>query len=287
MQGDDVGRHQTEQHQRHGNDVETEEAVQGGVTHHVVATDQQSQIGANHRHSGKQVHDHLGAPVRHLSPGQQVTHEGFGHQAQEDGTTKQPHQLARLAVGAINQATEHVEINHHKKCRSASGVHVADQPTPGHIAHDVFDRGECQCCIWLVVHDQENARDNLDHEHKQGQRAEKVPEIEVFGRVVLAQMLFVELGCGEAVVHPVEQLVTHAGVGGDFFEFSHVDSCQAFLSSPMISRESDKYICGGTSRLSGAGLFLNTRPAMSKVEPWQGHKKPPAQSSGKEGCAPS
>ena len=45
-------------------------------------------------------------------------------------------------------------------------------------------------------------------------------------------------------------------------------------------------MCGGTSRLSGAGLFLNTRPAMSKVEPWQGHRKPPFQSSGSEGWAP-
>ena len=34
------------------------------------------------------------------------------------------------------------------------------------------------------------------------------------------------------------------------------------------------------------GLFLNTRPARSNVEPWQGHRKPPAQSSGSDGCAP-
>jgi hypothetical protein len=46
-------------------------------------------------------------------------------------------------------------------------------------------------------------------------------------------------------------------------------------------------MCGGTSRLSGAGLFLKTRPAMSKVEPWQGHRKPPCQSSGSEGWAPA
>ena len=43
---------------------------------------------------------------------------------------------------------------------------------------------------------------------------------------------------------------------------------------------------GGISKLSGAGLFLYTRPATSKVEPWQGHKKPPGQSSGNDGCAP-
>src|SRR6185295_4991151 len=62
---------------------------------------------------------------------------------------------------------------------------------------------------------------------------------------------------------------------------------QAFLSSSPISNLlSVKYMYRGTSRLSGAGLFLNTRPARSKVEPWHGHRKPPAQSSGSEGCAP-
>src|SRR5688572_3819316 len=45
-------------------------------------------------------------------------------------------------------------------------------------------------------------------------------------------------------------------------------------------------MCGGTSRLSGAGLLLKTRPAMSKVEPWQGHRKPPAQSFGSDGWGP-
>lgn len=33
-------------------------------------------------------------------------------------------------------------------------------------------------------------------------------------------------------------------------------------------------------------MFLKTRPAMSKVEPWQGHRKPPRQSLGKDGCGP-
>src|SRR5574343_512841 len=61
---------------------------------------------------------------------------------------------------------------------------------------------------------------------------------------------------------------------------------QAFLSSPISRRVSLRYMCGGTSRLSGAGLFLNTRPAMSKVEPWQGQRKPPGQSLGSEGWAP-
>src|SRR5690606_22298842 len=32
-------------------------------------------------------------------------------------------------------------------------------------------------------------------------------------------------------------------------------------------------------RLSGAGMLLYTRPARSKSEPWQGHRKPPGQSA--------
>src|SRR5262245_9838795 len=60
----------------------------------------------------------------------------------------------------------------------------------------------------------------------------------------------------------------------------------AFLSSPISSLVSDRYTYGGTSRLSGAGLFLNTRPARSNVEPWHGHRKPPGQSSGSDGCGP-
>ncbi len=54
----------------------------------------------------------------------------------------------------------------------------------------------------------------------------------------------------------------------------------------MSSVVSDRYLCGGTSKLSGAGLFLKTRPAKSNVDPWQAHRKPPDQSSGSEGCGP-
>src|SRR5512135_3615007 len=49
---------------------------------------------------------------------------------------------------------------------------------------------------------------------------------------------------------------------------------QALESSPITTTVSDTYLCGGTGRLSGAGLFLNTRPARSNVEPWQGQTKP-------------
>ena len=98
MQGNDVRNDQAEQYQRYCNDVETEEAVQSGVAHHVVTTDKQSQVRTDKRNGGKQVDDHLRAPIGHLAPRQQVTHECFSHQTQEDGATEDPHQLTGLAV---------------------------------------------------------------------------------------------------------------------------------------------------------------------------------------------
>ena len=80
---------------------------------------------------------------------------------------------------------------------------------------------------------------------------------DLLGRVILRQMLFVELRCRESVVYPVEQFFCHGCIGGNLFEVSHVvASDQAFLSSPISNLVSDRYICGGISRLSGAGLFL-------------------------------
>ncbi|MCY1247075.1 hypothetical protein D9M72_603690 [compost metagenome] len=63
VQRDDVGDDQRQQHQRHGDDVEREEAVQRGVAHHVVTADEQRQVLADHGNRREQVHDHLGAPV--------------------------------------------------------------------------------------------------------------------------------------------------------------------------------------------------------------------------------
>ena len=259
---------QTQQHQRHGDHMKAEEAVQRGVAHHVVAADQQRKVGADEGNRGKQVHDHLRTPVRHLAPGQQVAHEGLGHQAQEDQAAEDPHEFARLLVAAVDQAAVHVQIHHDEEGRGARGVHVADQPAPGHVAHDVFDRGEGKVRIGLVVHHEKDTRDDLDHQHQQRERAEDVPEVEVLGRVVLRHVHAVSVEQGrKAVLHPVAKLGPRGSVGRDFLEFSHGVLLQAFLSSPTSRRVSERYMWGGISRLSGAGLFLKTRPAKSKVEP--------------------
>src|SRR5450830_1332527 len=242
---------------------------------------------ADERDGAKQVDDHLGAPVRHLAPWQQVAEERFGHQAQEDGETEQPDQFAWLAVGAVQQGARHVQVDDDEEGRGARRVHVAHQPAPRYFAHDVLDGIEGQGRIRFVMHGQENAGDDLQDQYQHGQRAEDVPEIEVFRGVVLAPLVVPQLGQGKAVIDPAQRFFGDGSVCREFrfFKSCH-DQASPFSSLPISNLVSLRYIWRGTCRLSGAGLFLNTRPAMSKVEPWQGHRKPPSQSSGSDGCGP-
>src|SRR5690554_659817 len=52
VQSYDVSDHQTDQYQRHGDDVQREEAVQGGVGHHVVTTNPDGELWADKGNSG-------------------------------------------------------------------------------------------------------------------------------------------------------------------------------------------------------------------------------------------
>jgi hypothetical protein len=165
--------------------------VQRGVADHVVATDQQRQVRPDHRDCREQVDDHLRAPVAHLAPGQQVAEERLAHQAQEDQAAEDPDQLARLAVAAVQQPAEHVQVDDDEECAGAGAVHVADEPAPLHVAHDVLDRLEREARVGLVVHRQEDAGDDLDRQHHDRQAAEDVPGVEVLRRVVLGHVLLV------------------------------------------------------------------------------------------------
>ena len=216
MQRHDVQEHQHHQNQRHGDHVEGEEAVERGIGHHEIAANPFRQGRADPGNGVEQRDDDLRAPVGHVAPGQQVAHEGLGHQRDENHHADQPQQFARTAVGTVQQATVHVQVHDDEERRGTGGVDVADQPAPGHITHDVLDRGECdrhaggiERRIGLVMHGEEDAGDDLDDQHQQGEGTEEIPEIEVPRRIVFRQMLPPHLGERETVVDPGEQ-VAHA-----------------------------------------------------------------------------
>ncbi|MCY1244266.1 hypothetical protein D9M72_573310 [compost metagenome] len=127
-----------------------------------------------------------------------------------------------------------MQVDHHEEGRGAGRVHVAHQPAPGDFAHDVFHAGEghgnagrVQRGVGLVVHHQEDAGDDLDHQHQQRQRTEEVPEVEVLRRVVLGKVVFPQLRCREAGVDPAHQ----AG-RLDLF-FGRHDQASPFSSLPI------------------------------------------------------
>ena len=270
MQRQDVRDDQEDQRDRQRDDVQREEAVQRDVGDVIVAADPFDQRLADARDRAEQRHDHLRAPVGHVAPRQQVAEEGFGHQAQVDQHAEDPHQLARVLVRAVHQAAEHVQVDDDEEGRRAGGVHVADQPAPLHVAHDVLDRRERIRRRGLVVHRQEDAGDDLQHQHDHREHAEVVPEVEVLRRVVLAGVLLPHARHGETRVDPVDEAresrtlarLLAARQGG-----AHQVTSE---STPICTMPSLMKRYGGTFRLSGAGTSLNTRPARSNFDPWHG-----------------
>ena len=233
MQRHQMRHHQPQQHQRHGNHMQGEKPVQGGVRDHEIPTDELGQGLAHHRNRPEQGDDHLRAPVGHLPPRQQVTHEGLSHQHEENEYAEDPYQFARLAVGTIEQATEHVQIDHDEEHRGTRRMHVADEPTPVHITHDVFDGGKGVLGTGLVVHGQPDAGEQLVDQHHQGQAAEEVPEIKVLGRVIFGRLFLPHLGERKAAIDPI-QAPQHQLTG-----IAHHTAHQAApLSSPITTRVS-------------------------------------------------
>ena len=210
MQRHQVRGHQPQQDQRERDHVQREEAVQRGIRDVVVAADPDREGLADERDRAEQVDDHLRAPEGHLAPGKQVAEERLGHEREVDHHAEDPDQLARLAVRAVHEPARHVQVHADEEHRGAGGVDVADEPAAGHVAHDVLDRGEGFLRARLVVHGEEDARDDLDHQHQQGERAEVVPEVEVLRSVVLRHLVLPQRHQREARVDPGEDPVEAA-----------------------------------------------------------------------------
>src|SRR5215471_19859857 len=145
-------------------------------------------------------------------------------------------------------------------------MQVADQPAPLDVAHDVLDRRERALGRGLVVHREEDARDELHHEHDDREYPEGVPDVEVLRRVILGGVLLDELRHRETLVdpraeraEPAPEPIEHVCFGARHQVLPVSDPINMVLS--LMNRY------GGTSRLSGAGTPWNTRPARSNFEP--------------------
>ncbi len=213
--------------------MQREEAVERCIRDAVVAADPQGEIRADQRHGAEQIDDHLRPPERHVAPGQHVAHEGLGHERQVHQHADQPQQLARRPVGAVQQRPEHVQVDDDEEERGAGGVQVAQQPPPRHLAHDELHRVEGGRLARLVEHGEEDAGDQLQHQHQQRQRAEEVPDVEVLRRVVATELAGDEFVGGQALVEPGAESLGRGGTGSAVR--GHQEATP-FSSWPIVSR---------------------------------------------------
>src|SRR5690606_21934983 len=141
-----------------------------------------------------------------------------------------------------------VQVHDDEEHRCPGRVHVADQPAPLDLAHDVFDRVEGSELARLEMHGEEYAREDLHHEHEQRERTEEIPDVEVLRRVVADELALHELVDGHSFVVPDADPAFAGGSCGDVRHHA-TPSC----GSTPITSVSPRNAWGGTTRLAEAG----------------------------------
>ena len=203
MQRPDVQDHHAEDHERQ-QVVQREEAVQRRVVDRVAAPQEGDDRLADERDRREQVGDDGGAPEAHLAPRQHVAHEAGRHHQQVDDHAEDPQHLARLLVGAVVHAAEHVDVDGDEEHRRAVGVQVADQPAVVHVAHDVLDRRERHRRMRRVVHHQDDAGDDLRGQHEGEDAAEGPPVVQIARRRVGDERGMHEAHDGQTLLEPLQ-----------------------------------------------------------------------------------
>ena len=180
VQADDAGDHEGQQ------EVQGEEAVQGGIVHRETAPqpggDRRADAGDHVVEGREQVGDHHRPVIAHLTPGQDVAHEGGGHHQEIDDAAQQPQDFPGGLVRAVIEAAGDVHVHGQEEHRSAVGVDVTDHPAVVHVAHDVLDAVEGEGPVGHVVHGQDHASDDLDDQTHRQDAAEGPPIVQVLRR---------------------------------------------------------------------------------------------------------
>ena len=160
--------------------MQAEKPVQGRLRDGEAAPQPANDCFTCPRYGGEQVSDHRGAPKTHLAPGQHITHEGRGHHQDKDDYAQPPQQLPRRLVRTVIHAPEDMNIDHGKEHGTAVSMHIAQQPAIIDVAHDMLGAGEGQVRMGRVMHGQDDAGDDLHHQHDASQGSHVPPVVQIF-----------------------------------------------------------------------------------------------------------
>ncbi len=178
VQRPDVQHDHADDHERQ-QVVQRVEAVERRIADRKAAPQPGDDRLADDRNGREQVGDDGRRPEAHLAPRQHVAHEaGHDHEQQQDHA-EDPQHLARVLVGAVIHAAEHVDVGGEEEHRRAVGVDVAQQPAVVHVAHDVLDGVEGEVDMRRVVHREHDAGDDLHRQHEGEDAAEGPPVVQI------------------------------------------------------------------------------------------------------------
>ncbi len=186
--------------------MEREEARQRCLVRRKAAEQPDAQRLADDREGREEAGDDLCTPIAHLTPRQDIAHEGRRHHQQVDHQAEHPDQFARRLVGAEEQTAENVDVDDNEEEACAIGVGVSQEPASVDVAHDMFDRTESPVGRCIIMHRQHDPGNDLDHQEQAGENAE-VPEIiqVARNRVTAADRAINQARDRQSVVEPLAQ----------------------------------------------------------------------------------
>ena len=203
-----VQRPQVQDHQADDHEgqqvVQAVEALEGRIANPVAAQDPGEQLVADQRDRREHVGDHGCRPEAHLPPRQHVAHESGGHRRQQDEHAEPPQHLARPPVRAVIETAEEMDVDDGEEGGGPVGVHVAEQPTVIDVAHDVLDAVEGEIGVRRVVHGEDYAGDQLDHQRQPRQGTKVPPVVEVSRGRIDDQRIAHQGKDRQAVVDPLD-----------------------------------------------------------------------------------
>ncbi|MGY4298050.1 hypothetical protein ACVWXN_006145 [Bradyrhizobium sp. i1.4.4] len=261
--------------------VQREEAVQRRVADRIAAPQQRHDALADIGNGGEQIGDDGGAPEAHLAPRQHVAHEARRHHQEVDDDAEDPQHLARLLIGAVIEAAQHVDVDREEEHRRAAGMHVAQQPAVIDVTDDQFDRLEGEIGVRRVMHRQDHAGQDLHPQHEGEDGAEGPPVVQVARGGIDDEGGMDETDDRQTSLDPLQGRIARLVVGWSAHDAIlrkyNDETARSFGRRPeaqpiwILVSETNWY--GGTGRFAGAGPW-RMRPDESYCEPWQGQKNP-------------
>ena len=248
--------------------VESEEAVEGWVSDGESSPEPLDEGLAHPWDGGEEVCDDGCCPEAHLSPREDVSHEGGCHHCDEDGNADDPEEFPRFFVGSVIHSSKDVDIYDGEE--EGCGIHVcvSDEPSVVYVAHDSLYGVESVVDVWGILHCEDDSGDHHDDEGDAGQGTEVPPIVEVSGGRIVDEVLAQETEDGQPMLDPSKEGVLEGGFGR-FVMFGHIfpSICSSDFDTVFVEegvwRQVEVFRSGSFSD-SSCGIVLR---AVARTEP--------------------